>query len=304
MTEEINSVGITKPMLAVNFDPNQLKFPVFATPKIDGIRCIKVSGQALSRTFKPIPNHHIRNLIEMYLPDGVDGELISGKNFQESSSAVMTRDGSPFFTYVIFDFVINGDIAMSYEERMFYLNEMFMRLDAPAYKFVTALLPKPLLNIQELQEYEESCVNSGYEGVMLRNPNGPYKCGRSTVREGYLLKVKRFEDAEATVIGFEELMHNANEATIDALGYTDRATCKENLQGMNTLGSLKVMDCKTNAVFSVGTGFDADQRKKIWSNRDQYLGKTITYKFQPHGVKDLPRCPVFKGFRDLIDISE
>ena len=43
-------------------------------------------------------------------------------------------------------------------------------------------------------------------------PNAPYKQGRSTVREGYLLKVKTFLDDEATVVRFEERMHNGNEA--------------------------------------------------------------------------------------------
>ena len=55
-------------------------------------------------------------------------------------------------------------------------------------------------NNEELIDYEQGAVEDGYEGVMLRDPSAPYKYGRSTVRKGYLLKLKRFEDSEAEVI--------------------------------------------------------------------------------------------------------
>lgn len=290
-------------MLAVPVNFEKLTYPVLATPKLDGIRCLKVNDQVVSRTFKPIPNHHIRKLIEENLPNGVDGELISGVTFQESTSAVMTRDGTPTFTYMIFDYVSRG-IEQPYNHRMLYLAEMYSGLPETVKSWVEILIPERIENYDQLLDYEYKCLEEGYEGIILRSPSSPYKCGRSTVKEGYLLKVKRFEDSEATVIGFEELMHNANELKEDALGYADRSTCKENMQGMNTLGSLKVMDINTNQVFNLGTGFTADQRREIWTNKDQYLGKITTYKFQSHGVKDLPRCPVFKGFRDPIDVGD
>ena len=40
-----------------------------------------------------------------------------------------------------------------------------------------------------LQLYEERCLEQGYEGVMLRDPNGLYKFGRSTMREQGLIQV-------------------------------------------------------------------------------------------------------------------
>ena len=68
---------ITKPMLAGKCERmNALSFPLFATPKLDGIRCLKIGGRALTRSFNPISNIHTREWIEANLPDGVDGELI------------------------------------------------------------------------------------------------------------------------------------------------------------------------------------------------------------------------------------
>jgi len=67
---------ITKPMLAGKCEqPEALRFPVLATPKLDGIRCLKIEGRALTRSYKPISNRFAREWIEANLPDGVDGEL-------------------------------------------------------------------------------------------------------------------------------------------------------------------------------------------------------------------------------------
>ena len=65
---------ISKPLLAGKFDPAKAKFPYAATPKIDGIRFLIVNGQAVSRSFKPIRNKYIQDLLSTALPDGVDGE--------------------------------------------------------------------------------------------------------------------------------------------------------------------------------------------------------------------------------------
>lgn len=79
------------------------------------------------------------------------------------------------------------------------------------------MLPVEIGSAAELAAYKEKCLSEGYEGVMVRDPAGPYKCGRSTEREGWLLKIKRFEDAEAEVLETYEGMSNYNEAGVDAL---------------------------------------------------------------------------------------
>src|SRR6185312_4948109 len=73
-----------------------------------------------------------------------------------------------------------------------------------------------------LAAYEQRCLAEGYEGIMVRDPAGLYKQGRSTVAEGGLLKVKQFLDAEATIIGFEEQMHNDNPRRAAAHGRARR----------------------------------------------------------------------------------
>lgn len=295
---------ITKPMLAGKCtDKGKIQFPVLATPKLDGVRCLVINGQAISRKFKPIPNPYIREEIEKYFPDGCDGELmIPGKAFGEATGIIMSsKSGKPEdaqnFEYWVFDLVVRGRTGVPYEERMKDLD--FLDENKPHLK---KILPLWIYSQEELDSFEKKCLEEGYEGVMIRDPEGPYKNGRSTEREGYLLKIKQFKHGEAVIIGFEEKMHNQNEAKEDAFGYTERSHHKDGMLPSGTLGSLIVRDLKTQVEFSIGTGFDDEKRLEIWTSKKEYLGKIARYKYQPYGVKDAPRFPVFDGIRHPDDM--
>jgi len=292
---------ITKPLLADTVDDIKiLKYPVACTPKIDGIRCLKIDGEIVSRKFKPIPNNHIRETLEELLEDGMDGEILSGKNFQECAGNVMREDGEPNFIFCAFDWV-SADLEQPYMDRMAELKKWFKETPN-AKKIVKVLYPTIIKTPEELTGFENVCLEEGYEGVMIRNPNGPYKCGRSTVKQGILMKLKRFVDSEAIILGFEPRMHNANEAKKDAFGRTERSSCKANLIPTDTLGKLLVKDIKSGIEFEIGTGFNDELRKEIWDNQKKYIGKLAKYKSFLIGVKEKPRFPVFLGIRDKRDM--
>ncbi len=145
---------------------------------------------------------------------------------------------------------------------------------------------------------------------MVRTPTSPYKCGRSSTKEGYLLKVKRFEDAEGIVVRLEEEMENTNEATMDAFGRTERSSHKENLIPKGTMGKLICrwfVDGERDEVrdeFGIGTGFTAAMRAEFWKNRAALVGKIAKFKYQAAGMafNGRPRIPVFKGWRDKWDM--
>lgn len=297
---------IKKPMLAATCeDKSLIKFPVLATPKLDGIRCLVIDGKAVTRKFKDVPNHYIRRKISLECPEGLDGEIvIPTATFNEISSSVMSEEGKPNFKFYVFDYVSGTDHAnlvdglhKPYWKRM----EELAALEVP--DFVVKVLPRQIESLSELDALEEKFLNAGYEGVMIRSAHSPYKCNRSTAKEGYLLKIKRFRDAEATIIGFEERMHNENEAKIDELGHTKRSSHKENMVPAGTLGDLLVKDVTSGIEFKIGTGFDDALRAEIWGNKEKYQGKLVKYKHQEAGKKDKPRFPVFLGFRDERDIS-
>src|SRR5690606_7804434 len=93
------------PMLACSNipRPEQIKFPVYASFKLDGIRCAIVNGHPLSRTLKPIPNRFIRHTLNMPCLRGLDGELMIKGDFNAVQSAVMSHSGKPEFVYYVFD---------------------------------------------------------------------------------------------------------------------------------------------------------------------------------------------------------
>jgi DNA ligase-1 len=284
---------IKKPLLAATCeDLSSIKYPVAVTPKIDGIRCLIVNGKAVTRKLKPIPNNHIRTLIEKHGYEGMDGEIyIPNKSFNEIQSLVMTEDGTPYFEYIVFDLYSDA----SYVNRLLKLEQLQKILP----DWIVPLFYKVVSTQAELEAKEQQYLRDGYEGIMIRDLDGPYKFGRSTVKQGILLKWKRFKDAEATVIGFVEKLHNNNEATVSELGYTKRSSHKVNLTPAGTLGALVVK--AGDIEFSVGSGFDDETRQEIWDNQKKYIGKLVKYRYQASGMLERPRFPIFLGFRDERD---
>ena len=83
-----------KPMLASKCtDVTKLKFPVLASLKLDGVRCLVIGGRLMSRTLKEIPNHFVQDMFAG-MRNGCDGELILGDPtapdaYRKTVSAVM-----------------------------------------------------------------------------------------------------------------------------------------------------------------------------------------------------------------------
>lgn len=313
-----------RPMLSgkVPEDLSQLKYPFYVSPKLDGYRCIIKDGKALSRNLKPIRNRFIQKTLSQRKYEGYDGELIVGNPtatdcFRKTSSQVSSALGEPNFKFYVFD---TCKIVSGWINRYNIIQEDEFIVRVPHHK---------VLSEEELVAYEEQFLLEGYEGLMVRSEMSPYKYGRSTEREAYLLKMKRFEDSEALVVGMEEKMHNANEAKINALGNTERTSHLANLVPMNTMGAVIVRDVHTGIEFNIGTGFDDTDRDYFWKlSKDwpfeiihnqtrRYIPERLNigqvgianpiymkYKFFPQGSKDKPRFPSYQGIRHEDDMSK
>ena len=285
-----------KPLLAYTVkDAEALRFPVLVSPKLDGIRCVIHNDQPVSRTLKPIPNQFIQSELGFYPP--FDGELMVGDPldpaaFNKSTSGIMSRDGEPDFTYWVFDYVEAAFWHMSFETRLMMAKETIKHW--PRAKLVPHTKAN---NTEELMHLEAHYVGLGYEGVMVRVPWGTYKFGRSTESQGLLGKVKRFEDTEGTIVGYEELMRNENEATINNLGYQERSTAQAGQIPGGTLGALIVSHPDWEDTFGIGTGFTADERFTLWQIRGTLINQKVRFKHQPAGAKDRPRFPSYLGLR-------
>ena len=291
-----------KPLLSCEVPLDKINFPVYVSTKFDGIRALVIDGVVYSRSLKPIRNKYVQKLFGKPEYNGMDGELVVGDVyakdvFQKTTSGVMSEDGEPDVTFHVFD--LWSIPTFDYEYRQRYLQEILLDEDKEYPSIVYAMIHL-CKNIDDLTFFLEHERNVGGEGIICRSPSGIYKYGRSTPKEQLSIKLKFFSDSEFEVIGFEERMHNTNEATTNELGYTERSSCKENLIPMNTLGSLVLK--YGDSTFKCGTGFNDEQRKEIWLNKDKYLGKLASIRYMSVGQAILPRCPSFVWFRSGDDL--
>lgn len=297
----MNNKYSIKPLLSCEVPIDKIKFPVYVSTKFDGIRALVIDGVVYSRSLKPIRNKYVQKLFGKPEYNGFDGELVVGNMyakdvFQKTTSGVMSEDGEPQVTFYVFD-LWNLPNA-TYTERQAELQNLLLQ-DSTMSNIVYTMIHE-CHTVEDIHFYLEHEKNVGGEGLICRSPNGKYKYGRSTPKEQLSVKLKFFENGEFEVIGFEERMHNNNEATTNELGYTERSSWKENLIPMNTLGSLVLK--YGDSEFRCGTGFSDEQRQEIWNNKESYLGKLASIRYMSVGQAVLPRVPSFQGFRDEDDL--
>lgn len=305
---------MVKPLLAAE-SKLPIRFPVYASFKIDGIRILVKDGFALSRSLKPIPNQEFQSYFNSF-PElhGLDGEAVCGPAndpnvMQETTSGLMSHNGTPDWRLYVFDYWTQPNVP--FKDRYKALSDFFVEVHPEEVKEYPThhrikLLPHIIINNQdELDAFEAKALAAGYEGIMVRDPGGPYKYGRSTDKQGILLKIKRFLQSEAIILGAEEKMHNENEAELDNLGYTVRSTAKDGMVPAGTLGALVCKDLKSLVEFNVGSGFDDKTRAEFWQlhQAGQLRGKIITYRYFEIGVKEKPRFPTFISIRDPSDMD-
>lgn len=297
------------PMLSASLDGvdlSTLRYPLLISPKLDGVRCIVWEGVAYSRNAKPIRNRFVQKWASNH--HNLDGELIVGSPtnphcLNNTQSGVMSFDGEPDFTFWLFDCIDAPEWPADESGRVLLRREFQERLahvqSELSGEFRIECVPHAqILGLSGLQYYEEKYLSEGYEGVMLRDPNGPYKHGRSTLREGYLMKLKRFQDGEAIVVGLEEGHVNENELTRDELGRAKRTRHSENLVPNGMVGTILVHDERWGDLrVSPGT-MSHQNRVHFWQNQHLLVGKSIHWRSFGYGVKDKPRFPRYYGIRE------
>lgn len=301
-----------KTMLAPNNDPMKdplffqgLRYPLLCSPKLDGIRCLTKEGVCKSRTFIDLPNLEVQQVFSQF--QGFDGELMDGNptdfdvyNRTQSSVMSINKNAAGIKLYVFDDLLLHPETAFR-----FRLHTAGQRVEAMQSDRIVFVEHKLLTNYEELLEYEEEQLELGYEGIMMRDPEGRYKYGRGTFKEGLIYKLKRFQDDEGLIVGFVEQTTNTNIQERDAFGRSKRSTSKDGLIPAGTLGKFLVQF--KDMIIEVGCGnFNHKQRQEIWDRRlDEFHtdeGRILKFRHFPHGAKDMPRMPRAVGFRDSIDM--
>lgn len=269
----------TSPMLAKSYDKekHKVKFPCFYQPKLDGMRCIaeKSNGKVrlVSRKGKPIDTlPHINSVLEGIMDNGdvLDGELYCHDiPFQTVMSWVKrNQKNSSRIKYNVYDIVMNKP----YKGRFKHLCNIIGHKGRGVVKTVYTDIVN---SHEEVIEAHENQVRLGYEGIMLRWGNEPYKVGK---RSSHLLKVKSFQDEEFEIIdAFENIGKQSGQCTF---------TCKTNDGG----------------IFNVKPMGTDQERCRYWEDfkAGKIKGKMLTVRFFEWTTSDpkVPRFPVGVVIRD------
>lgn len=312
-----------KPMLAPNekVDLNNIKYPLLASYKLDGIRCLFIKGEMLSRSLKLIQNKQLREKMKPLADYSrkygliLDGEIYSPElTFQEITRFVMTQDFKDkksikkhgriltipeHLKFYCFDCVKEDDFNQPFVERLLY--HITSNKNDLRYKFdeiINIINQDYLYSIEEVNSYFDQALVNGYEGLILKDPAGRYKCGRGTIKEGLIYKVKPFVtfDAEVLdVIQATEVDSNA-EKKINELGRSVTSKKKDDRILIEKASAFEVE--YEGLSLKVVIAMTDEEKEEVWVNREQYKGKIIEYKGMLVGSKDVPRHPVMIRFRE------
>lgn len=331
-------------MLAANEPWNEMKIAkhlreaesLTMQPKWDGMRCLMdPSGKAMSRSWKPLGNLALQKAAQDLAPtilSYMDGEVFGGHEydpttFRKSMSSVRSAEGSRELTLVLYDYY-NPHARLSYSERRLrIIDQVFnghnmapgeSRTISAGDNYALRLMlteQREVRTLEEIYAYEIELLTNGHEGGILRRRSKPYKYGRATLTGGELIKLKRFVDAEAVVVGYEPWYENQNEATVDARGFQVRSAHQANLVPLPRLGALicHLLDQEGKKVivngepvdFKIGVfrGLTHGDREGLWEIRQELVGRVAKFEHQGYGGGyDKPRTPIWVDWRESADL--
>lgn len=290
-------------------DAFPISLPKLGSFKLDGIRVCKFEGKTRTKSGKPLPNKFIRSWIERHVPDGFDMEVGSGDPFapdfyKKTFSAAMAFEGEPDFHLYVFDMC--DDLTSFATDRLQRVQSLYDALPSFVQEKIVVVSQTVLTTQVQIEIMYESALNMGAEGLILKDPAGLYKYGKSTPKQQTQLKLKPDEDDEALITGVYEGLHNDNEAFTNEVGETKRSTHAENKVPNGRLGGFNVI--KEGVDFKVGPGkFTHEELKALWdehlANPGCHTGKFIKYRSLGYGVDKRPRHPRALGFRSPVDME-
>ena len=261
---------------------NDIAFPCYVQPKLDGLRCIcymlanKVVAQSRTGSYFETVEHICAELRPILLKTPgliLDGELYTtDMPFEVLAGLIKKKKMSEAdvqriqcIKYHIYDVVM--DEAPYYERH----DRIVQTVDGTKCHHLEVVHTQLINGLHEFKEAFGEFVANGYEGIMLRNVDGLY---RQNYRSHDLQKYKEFVESEYAIVGFKEADGR------------DKGTV--------------VWVCKTaeGRKFSVRPKGSQEHRRECFQNGEQYVGKLLTVIYQELSELCVPRFPVGKAIRD------
>jgi hypothetical protein len=299
-----------KPQLLSNEDYNleELDYSnMLASIKYDGVRIEATREGLFGRSLKALENPELQDKFRDFyetIPEGVilEGEMYhNDKPCREISGICDSSHGGKDlrgFHIRLFDaYDLNADMSqMTYFDRLVTLSTIYN----------TKCLKSNLTSLVEhflVRSYHEATIEykyslkNGYEGLVLMDGTKPYKRGRVTIKQhiGFKMKPHKYEDLE--IIGVNERFINTNKSEINELGHKYK---RNTVKDKQATGIAATFECKMDSGSTTKvtiTGTEAE-RREIWNNKADYIGRYAVVKSMDYGVKDKPRIGRLVGIKN------
>lgn len=256
-----------------------------AMRKLDGVRCtIHIDNNSNAKFYsrtghefntlgvvaKEIKELGIKNLV-------LDGEVCivdeyGMENFQSIMKVIKKKNytiSNPKF--IIFDILTPTEFYEGHGEVRFIDRIKRHICATDLYNSLGAVSIIGLYTLQNETQFNNlisKAISDGWEGLMLRRSDSPYKAKRTKD----LLKVKQFQDAEYKVIGIETgYMRVINPDT----------KVPEEIEVMTNVLINHNDSRNPDNIYqvSVGSGFKLNERKYYYKHSDEIIGKEITVQY-------------------------
>ena len=259
------------PMLAQDYIKYSSKLPeeVIVEPKLDGTRCLTNGKNFWTRKGKP----YLSEIKEQFGFDNDEGLILDGElilpapyTFQHTVSAVKKySDLTDKLEYWVYDLL---EEELCCQKRKEKLSSFLRKISHPKIK----ILPFIFCEKPKIFQLHNDFVGEGFEGTIIRNPQANYEINH---RSFSLLKLKDFNTDEFEIIGI-----------------VDGEAKEKNL-------AIFVCVTERKEIFNCRPEGDVETRKEIFLNKENYLGKLLTVRYQGFTRdRQVPRFPVGVSVRD------
>jgi hypothetical protein len=240
----------------------ELIYPLIATPVGTGMRVVTDErGIPRYMTGDPVPNTYVREQIEDYGMDGIDGHIqVAGGMCPKDALVGLAEGGKPDFEFFVQD-VMGTELA--YQERC----DLAKMLPTPRPDWLKLAQPATVYDAVGAEDYWRVAGLAGSAGIYLRTGGCMYTEGGMPWSFMAHIEYAKWEKGVATAVGFT--------GQFDKLEYI---TC---------------VDPGTKRTFSVEHGFTTKQRTDIWRDRQVYNKFIVRYEYQELGT-GVPLNPRFK----------
>lgn len=254
-----------KPRLqhATKYQQNVVIENYWVSEKLDGVRGYWTGQQLLTRSGKILSPP--KGFTKSWPAIAMDGELWSERGKFEQISACVRRKQPDKKCWenlklMIFDL---PQQAGDFTSRIATMRQLIQASDSSHLAMVQQ---QKIIKNTDLYSLLDHIVDNNGEGLMIHLASANYQIGRSN----NLLKLKKYQDAEAVVIA--------------------HMPGKGKYQGL--LGAIKVQTPE-GIMFKIGSGFSDLQRQQ-----PPKIGSTITYKYIGKTQRGVPRFASFLRIRN------